>query len=142
MIDDIQSLLTHSIAWLKDHTTLRQLHDWVEMTTPYLDHHHDALQIYVKRDNGGYLLTDDGYVLEDLQQSGCQLDSPRRQALLQRMLNGFGVQLHHGALEIHATAEDFALRTQHLLQAMLAVHASSNHSQSSGSIQASRSCLL
>jgi hypothetical protein len=122
MIDEIQSLLTHYAAWLKDQTTLRQLHDWVEITTPYLDRHNDSLQIYAKRFNGGYLLTDDGYVLEDLQQSGCKLDSPRRQALLKMTLNGFGVQLHQGALEIHATAEDFALRKHNLLQAMLAVN--------------------
>jgi hypothetical protein len=37
-------------------------------------------------------------------------------------LNGFGVQLHQKALEIHATTEDFALRKHDLLQAMLAVN--------------------
>ena len=33
--------------WLKDKTTLREVDgEWVEITTPYLDRHNDALQIY------------------------------------------------------------------------------------------------
>lgn len=122
MIDEIQSLVDQYIAWLEDQTTLRHLHDWVEITTPYLDRHNDYLQIYAQRHNGGYLLTDDGYVLEDLQQSGCKFDSPKRQALLQMTLHGFGVHVRQGALEVHATAHDFALRKHNLLQAMLAVN--------------------
>ena len=122
MINEIQRLLDHYVAWLKDQTTLRQINDWIEITIPYLDRHNDYLQIYAKPYNGGYLLTDDGYVLEDLQQSGCKLDSTTRQALLKMTLSGFGVQVRQEALESHATADDFALRTHNLLQAMLAVN--------------------
>lgn len=122
MIDEIQSLLDRYVAWLKDKTTLRQVKDWIEITTPYLDRHNDYLQIYAKRQNGSYLLTDDGYVLDDLQQSGCRLDSAKRQALLKMTLNGFGVQLKQGALEVHASADNFALRKHNLIQAMLAVN--------------------
>ena len=45
---------------MKDKTVLRQIKDWVEITTPYLDRHNDYLQIYVKRDNSGFILTADG----------------------------------------------------------------------------------
>src|SRR3990172_5232136 len=89
MMDEIQRLLDQYIAWLKDKTILRQVKDWVEITTPYLDRHNDYLQIYAKCQNGGYILTDDGYVLEDLEQSGCKLESAKRQALLKITLNGF-----------------------------------------------------
>ncbi len=66
MITDIERLLDKYIAWLKDKTALRQIGDWVEITTPYLDRHNDYLQIYARSENGGYLLTDDGYTVEDL----------------------------------------------------------------------------
>jgi len=62
-IAGIQPWIDKYVAWLKDKTSLRQLEDWIEITTPYLDRHNDHLQIYAKRLNGGYLLTDDGYVL-------------------------------------------------------------------------------
>lgn len=122
MISDVQKLLDQYWEWLRDKTTLRGVSDWVEITTPYIDRHNDRLQIYAKRRNGGYVLTDDGYTLGDLEQSGCSIDSPKRQALLKMTLNGFGVQVSEHALEVHASADNFALRKHNLVQAMLAVN--------------------
>jgi len=122
MINEIQTLLDQYRTWLRDKTTLRQIRDCVEITTPYLDRHNDHLQIYAKRRNGGFVLTDDSYVLQDLEQSGCKVDSAKRQALLKMTLNGFGVQLNNQALEVNASPDNFALRKHNLVQAMLAVN--------------------
>ena len=124
MIEEIQSLLDRYWVWLKDKTSMRQIGDWVEITTPYLDRHNDCLQIYAKRQGSGFVLTDDGYTVEDLEQSGCKIDGPKRQALLRTTLNGFGVRIQEAtkALEVQASADDFALRKHSLLQAMLAVN--------------------
>lgn len=121
MIDDIKQLVDAYHAWLKDKTALREVADWVEITTPYLDRHNDYVQIYAKRAHGGFVLTDDGYTIGDLRDSGCKLDSLKRQALLQMTLNGFGVQMQGDMLEVHASPENFALRKHNLVQAMLAV---------------------
>lgn len=122
MIDDIQHLMNTYHAWLKDKTILREIDQYIEITTPYLDRHNDYLQIYAKRANGGFVLTDDGYIIEDLEQSGCKLESPKRQDLLKLTLNGFGVQLDGKSLQVHASPENFALRKHNLVQAMLAVN--------------------
>jgi hypothetical protein len=123
MIEEIQRLLDQYLAWLKDKTTLRQApNDWVEITTPYLDRHNDYLQIYARKRDGTFFLTDDGYVMEDLVQSGCKLDSPKRQDLLRMTLAGFGVANNNGILEVHASLDNFALRKHNLIQAMLAVN--------------------
>jgi hypothetical protein len=120
---EIDKLLNDYRAWLKEKTTLRELDsDWVEITTPYLDRHNDALQIYARGENGGYLLSDDRYVIQDLEASGCNLNTEKRQDLLKTTLNGFGVKLNNEALEIRATAETFPLRKHNLIQAMLAVN--------------------
>ena len=122
MIHEIQRLLNDYVAWLKDKTVLRQIDDWVEVTTPYLDRHNDYVQLYAKKMNGGFVLTDDGYTIDDLEQTGCKLESHRRQALLKMTLYGFGVQPRDKALEVHAKPENFALRKHNLVQAMLAVN--------------------
>jgi len=108
--------------WLKAKTTWRDIGEWAEITTPYLDRHNDYIQIYLRQINGDFVLTDDGYTIADLIQSGCSLDSPRRKALLHTTLNGFGVKLVDGALEVSATPETFALRKHCLLQTILAVN--------------------
>jgi hypothetical protein len=122
-VAEIQKLLDDYVAWVKDKTTLREVNgSWAEITTPYLDRHNDALQIYARRENGGVVLTDDSYIIHDLEMSGCKLDTGKRQDLLRMTLNGFGVKLNKEALEIHATAENFPLRKHNLIQAMLAVN--------------------
>ncbi len=122
MIQDIQRLLDAYHAWLKDKTVLRQIDQWVEITTPYLDRHNDYVQIYAKKANGGFILTDDGYTIDDLEQSGCKLESRKRRDLLQMTLNGFGVQMDGKSLQVHASQENFALRKHNLVQAILAVN--------------------
>lgn len=122
MIQDIQRLMDAYHAWLKDKSVLREIDQWVEITTPYLDRHNDYVQIYAKRANGGFTLTDDGYTIDDLEQSGCKMESRKRQDLLKMTLNGFGVQMDGKALQVHASPDNFALRKHNLVQAMLAVN--------------------
>jgi len=120
---EIEKLLGDYRAWLKDKTTLRELNgSWVEITTPYLDRHNDALQIYARAQNGGYILTDDSYTMRDLEASGCGLNTDKRKDLLKMTLNGFGVQMKDEALEVHASPENFPARKHNLIQAILAVN--------------------
>jgi hypothetical protein len=122
MSAEIQKLLDKYWEWLHDKTILRDIGEWTEITTPYLDRHNDYVQIYAKRANGNFILTDDGYTIDDLEQTGCELDTPKRQQLLKMTLNGFGVQMQGHALEVHASPDNFALRKHNLIQAMLAVN--------------------
>lgn len=115
------NLIDRYYDWLKSKTAWRDINGWVEITTPYLDRHNDYIQIYLRQAGNDYVLTDDGATLSDLVQSGCALDTPRRKALLQSTLNGFGVHLNGEAIEVKATQETFALRKHNLLQAILAV---------------------
>jgi len=123
MIQDIQELIDEYLRWLKDKTILHQVDDqWVEITTPYLDRHNDYMQVYVRRDNGGFTLTDDGYIITDLTVSGCDLSTDKRRRLLETTLNGFGVKLDGQALTVRTSRTEFALRKHNLIQAMLAVN--------------------
>jgi hypothetical protein len=119
---EIETLVEGYWRWLRDRTAIKQVKDWAEITTPYLDRHNDYIQIYAKRANGGFVLTDDGETLLDLAQSGCALDSSKRQGLLKTVLNGFGIEQQEGALNAHASADNFALRKHNLIQAILAVN--------------------
>ncbi|MBS1876652.1 MAG: hypothetical protein JSU00_25785 [Acidobacteria bacterium] len=49
-LQEIERLLTDYRAWLKDKTTLLEVNGaWVEITTPCIDRHNDALQIFGAR---------------------------------------------------------------------------------------------
>ena len=122
MDNEIQNLINEYIKWLADKTSLRTIEEWAEITTPYLDRHNDYLQIYVKKENGKILITDDGYTINDLKQSGCKLETKKRKDLLKMTLNGFGVQLEGDSLITSSSPEKFALKKHNLIQAMLAVN--------------------
>jgi hypothetical protein len=121
--DEIDHLLNNYIRWLKDKTIVKQVEtNWVEITTPYLDRHNDCLQIYARKTDRGYELTDDGYIISDLMNSGCFLEKPRRKELLSTTLAGFGVDLIDNRLYVNATSNNFSLKKHNILQAMLAVN--------------------
>ncbi len=122
MIAEIEQLTEKYLDWLRDEITFRQRGQTVEVTAPFLDRHNDYIQFYAKRDANGLLLTDHGYTISDLEMSGCQLDTLKRQALLKTTLNGFGVSLVDGELCVKATAGNYARKKHRLLQAMLAVN--------------------
>jgi len=121
MIGEVRKLIDEYVGWLREKTTLRQVGEWVEVTTPYLDRHNDHLQIYVKQEDGEFVLSDDGYIIGDLRSSGCDLEAGSRRQLLQVALNGFGVQQQDDALVVRATSANFASRKHNLVQAMLAI---------------------
>ena len=116
-------LINEYYSWLKSETEWKNINGWLEITAPYLDRNNDYLQIYLKKTNGGYLLTDGGETISGLSQEGCRLDSPKRQELLQLTLRGYGVNEHEGKLQIKIDSEDdFPLGKHSLIQAILAVN--------------------
>jgi len=122
-VAEIEQLVDRYRSWLKDRTKLTSVHtDWVEITTPFVDRHNDYIQLYVKKKNGGYLITDDGQTLRDLEISGCHLETPKRRGLLEMAVKGFAVETSGGALSVHAAEANFPLRKHALIQAILAVN--------------------
>ena len=123
MIDEIRVLLDQYSQWLRDKSVLREVNEqYVEITTPFLDRHNDYAQIYVRRENGGFLLSDGGETVEDLRSSGCDLETKKRKDLLIATLNGFGIQRDGDALIVKTTPQNFSLRKHNLVQAILAVN--------------------
>ena len=118
---EVRDLMGRYWNWLRDQTSFRGVSDWIKITTPYLDRHNDHLQIYARPDQGVWLLTDDGYVIDDLVQSGCKVESPKGQHMLKCALAGLGVNLEGGALVVKTSRIDFALSKHNLVQAMLLV---------------------
>ena|GEM_PF-1647914 len=109
------------VRQVKQMEEVKHLDEWIEITTPYLDSHNDYLQIYIQRRNGELVITDAGYILQDLELSGWKPDTPGRKALLMTTLKRFGVKLNGDVLEIRTSAEHVASGRLNLIEAMLAV---------------------
>lgn len=121
MIRDIPELVDDYLNWLEDTSNLEEVRDWIEISSPYLDRHNDYFQIHAVPTDDGFRLTDDGYILSDLEQSGCNIDSKKRKDLLRTTLNSFGVRIHDNELTATTSKRYFAFHKHILIQAMLSI---------------------
>ena len=119
---ECEQLIDGYVEWLRKGLSIESLKNAYELTTPFLDRHNDHLQIYASKENGKIVLTDDGYILSDLRTSGLDLNTPKRKAVLDSVLNGFGIRIDENRLMVEASQRNFGHRLHSLVQAMLAVN--------------------
>lgn len=122
MTPECEQLVASYLEWLRGRITVADINGVCEITTPFLDRHNDLLQIYVEPSNGNLRLTDDGYILGDLESSGFTIDTNKRRDMLRLVLNGFGVEERDGELLVETSIEKFPQKKHALVQAMLAVN--------------------
>lgn len=117
-------LVNSYLMWLKENITTKETNNAIEITTPLMDRHNDYLQLYAIPQGDKLRLTDDGYIINDLLLSGCDLHtSKKRKEMLNTILNSYGVQLSDkDELFVESTLETFPQKKHMLLQAMLTVN--------------------
>lgn len=124
----IDRLIDSYVAFVKESINTQQIDDSTyEIETPFLDRRNDFIMLYVifdKENKNSLTLTDSGFTLADLEQSGLEFNSPKRKEELRTILNGFGVQLDgkDKSLFVKATPETFAHKKHGLIQALLSIN--------------------
>lgn len=128
-----QQVLDSYVTWVKDNTFADELREnSAKVTVPFMDRHNDHLEIYVQEVNGKYVLTDDGYTINDLSGSGFELNTPKRQQIFDMTVKGYGVQIGENfQLFTEATPATIGQKKHYLIQAMLAVNDMYNLAQES-----------
>lgn len=95
----------------------------IRIDTPFFDRHNDSLILYAQSNNDdSIILTDGGYVIDDLEASGIFiLRSSQRRDLLSKQLRSYGVSLNVDTNELFlkTNLKNFPNNKHRLLQAML-----------------------
>lgn len=109
--------------WLRNEITVANFGEFQELTTPYLDRHNDYLQIYVKaEENGNIIITDDGYIIGNLNMSGIKFTkNSQRKHRLDSLISNYGLQLNGDDIVANCTIKNFAKTKHMMLQAMLLI---------------------
>ncbi|MDR2337715.1 MAG: DUF1829 domain-containing protein [Deltaproteobacteria bacterium] len=122
---ELQKMIDNYYIWLRDQTTFEDVgNGWSEITTPYLDRHNDAIQIYFKNEEKeNFILNDGGETINDLLSSGLSLETLKNKDYLKIVLNGFGIKLgKNNELTTAATIKDFPYKKHCLLQAIISIN--------------------
>ncbi|MBC3901378.1 DUF1829 domain-containing protein [Acetobacterium malicum] len=118
---DIQKMLNEYFDWLKTETTTHQINEYYEITTPFLNHQNDNIQIYVKSNPDGTIeLTDDGFTVNTLKAAGLNF-TKNRKAHLDRILTKFGFSLKNSEIIGITEQKKFPEKKHMMLQAILAI---------------------
>jgi hypothetical protein len=119
---DCQQLLTNYSDWLRLGLKGVDVANGCRITTPFVDRHHDFLEVYISALPSGQLrLSDDGYVIRDLEISGFELEGERRHDALATILRSFDIRLAEDELVAETTIDAFPRRKHDFIQAMLAI---------------------
>ncbi len=119
---ECQQFINEYLRWLKEEQEVTAVDGSCQISTPFLDRHNDAIEIFVEKKDGSLRLTDDGYTIRDLRASGMEFSPEKRKAHLHAVLNGFGVRLENEEICVLGSLEDFPQEKHNLVQAILAVN--------------------
>lgn len=110
--------------WLSEKITQVDHNGIIEITTPFLDRKNDYTQIYIKTiTDNEVLLTDGGYIVDELEMSGVKLNTSKRRNVLNEVIRRLGIKFNESTNELFLTSsiENLPRAKHKLIQAMLSV---------------------
>ena len=117
----IDETIAQYYRWLKDKTayTLNESTQWARISTPFVGLFNDPVEIFVKKSDGGFLLSDDGATVRNLSLSGVDINrSLRRRAWAENIRYNYGIEVDGDELVTRATLEDFPVKKHNLICAI------------------------
>ncbi|BDZ32247.1 DUF1828 domain-containing protein [Lactiplantibacillus brownii] len=102
------SINTHSLQqayldWATQKQVFKPQANFTTIQTPFVDIYHDTIELFIEKHAGHYILSDDGYTLDELDTLDLQLSpkhaSKKRQALFEQTCLNFGIQINQLKVE-------------------------------------------
>ena len=97
-LESANEIIEQYLKTLKVNITSKEIGDVLELTTPFLDHSNDGIQVYISKINGMYKVSDGGDTIRELRAFG--IDIEKLQKIIRNVLSGFGVTIKDDELFI------------------------------------------
>lgn len=119
----LEDLKEQYFSWLRDNYQSEQISNNIQrISTPFLDRNNDFTEIYiVKQNDGTYKITDDSYIINELEFSGFKF-SPKRRETLNRILLSFNASINeNNEIFTIATESDIVIKKHMLINCLIKV---------------------
>ena len=118
----MEGLKERYFDWLRDTSQFEKISDNIQrVSLPFLDRKNDFTEIYIiKQNDGTYKLTDDAYIINDLDFSGFKF-TPKRKEVLNRILLSFGVRLENNEIFTIATESELIIKKHMLINCLIKI---------------------
>lgn len=124
-MNELSKILDDYYNWLrsKTHIIEDEQTDWTAIATPFTGIFNDGIEIYCKRKNGKWILSDGGETINLLEESGVSISrSPKKKQFVDGIVKNYGVNESKGEFYVEANIENFLQKKHYLLQAILELH--------------------
>lgn len=120
MIDELKKIY---FDWITKNILLTEFKDFIEIETPFLDMHNDHINLLFLKNENDYLLSDDGYILNELELLNLSVNSTtKRKDYFYKTLKIFGVNYNNSSNELYVrfnNLDQYPQRQQDLLQCII-----------------------
>ena len=123
LVEEASRIIDEYARWVKKSMVPVQQGDAVQIITPMLNRNNDCMSVLLgESPEGGYIVTDLGETIADLELSGVRLSSDKRLETLDQFVRGYGVYRGcENELFIRCSAEELVPKLNMLMQAMASV---------------------
>ena len=122
----IDTLVTDYYQWLRAKTDViaDETTGWAVISTPFVGLFNDTIEIYIRRQNGKTLFSDDGQTLQNLELTGVSLShSAKRREMVAKILLNFGLTLNDDKEFVtEATEKDFVQKKHNFVSAIAEIN--------------------
>ena len=118
-LESANEIIEQYLKTLKVNITSKEIGDVLELTTPFLDHSNDGIQVYISKINGMYKVSDGGDTIRELRAFG--IDIEKLQKIIRNVLSGFGVTIKDDELFILSDRVVVGSSIHLLIQAIITI---------------------
>ncbi|MBM4177121.1 MAG: DUF1828 domain-containing protein, partial [Ignavibacteria bacterium] len=121
----IDELIDEYFNFLKGKTSVHTdpVTGWSVISTPFVGLFNDTIELYIKKDNGKIILSDDGKTLQNLDLVGVSISrSQRRKEILEKIFLNYGCKLEGDEILSEADEKDFPQKKYNLISAISEVN--------------------
>lgn len=105
----IDQLKKEFLEWTQSNFKVEKINDSIEISTPFVDMHHDYISLFFVKEKESYKLTDDGYIVNELETFGVDVESSqKRKEFFNMTLNVFGINFDAGKNELYLEFHDLS----------------------------------
>lgn len=123
LVEEANLIIDEYSRWVKSNMTPIQQGNAVRIITPMLDRNNDFMAVLIgESPDGGYVITDLGETVGDLELLGVSLSTPKRIETLDGFVRGYGVsRSENGELFVRCSRSEIVMKMNMLIQAMASV---------------------
>jgi len=117
---NINELINDYYNFIKNNIKVKEINGFHEITTPFLDHFNDYIQVYISINGDEITITDDSYTISNLRAGGLSF-SEKRIILIEKICAQFGMKLEEDEIFARTSRDDFGAKLDAILQCIVKV---------------------